>query len=237
MRWYALASLLLLLPYAPARALVPDPPPMPCMLYFLSDAVFIGQVTAVHEVHATEDNEDFLEGWDFTLNVIKSYRGTTGSTIQVHSENDSGRLNLEVGKQYLLFASNREGKLTIGYDMLSGELKDSKQTLRDLDKVAAHKPDVGGDVFGRVTLIAYGSHSGGVGGVHVNIEGSAGAAKAVTNANGWFKVHLPAGAYAAKASDPKWTFKPLDITWQNSNSFTVPDGGCAEIQIEADPVK
>lgn len=216
-----------------ADAFVPFPRPMPCMLYFLSDAVFIGQVTSAKDEDVTEGGGNFTEGWDYTLRVIKNYRGADGPDIQVHTENDSGRLPLVVGKKYILFAQREGGRLAIAYDSLSGELKDSKQVLAELDKIMARKAGEGGDVYGRITVESFGAHDGGVGGIHVSIEGAAGHAHAVTNANGWFQVHLPAGTYSAVASDPKWSFKNMPDTWENSSSFQVPDGGCAEIQIQA----
>lgn len=220
-----------------ANAFVPFPRPMPCMLYFLSDAVFVGQVTSTKDVHATEDGEDFIERRSYTLNVIKAYRGAITSTAQVYTENDSSRLTLTVGKKYLLFAQMMDGRLTIAYDSLSGELKDSKQLLDELDKIMTRKPGEGGDVFGRITRESFGGDSGGVGGIRVNVKEPAGLADAITNDNGWFRVHLPAGTYSAIAADPKWSFKNMGGTWENSRSFQVPDGGCAEIQIQADPVE
>lgn len=219
-----------------ANAFVPSPRPMPCMLYFLSDMVFVGQVTSAKEDKVTDGGQDFIEGWFYTLKVIKAYRGADESTVQVYTENDSGRLPLVVGKKYILFAQKTDGRLTIAYDSLSGEVEGSKQVLSDLDKIIGHKAGEGGDVFGRVTLESFGPDFGAVAGIHVSIKGPAGQAQAATNNNGWFRVHLPAGTYSAIAADPKWSFKNMDGTWENSNSFQVPDGGCAEIQIQADPV-
>jgi hypothetical protein len=223
--------LALFLPCA-ADAFTLVPRAMACMLYFRSDAVFIGQVLSTQ---TNKDSDGDWEGWAYTLKVIKSYRGADAPTMMVYTSNDSGRLPLDDGKRYLLFAFTNEGRLTIGYDQVSGKLKDSKQALKDLDTIMAHKAGQGGDIFGRVVGGAFNDSSGGLNGIHVSIKGPGGDTEVVTNKKGWFRVHVPAGTYSATASDLKWKFESQDIAWEDSNSFSVPDGGCAEIQIRAKP--
>ena len=143
---------------------------------------------------------------------------------------------MDVGKKYLLFAEKQDDKLVIGDDEVSGELKDSKQPLKDLDKMMARKAGEGGEVYARVVENPFNAGTGGVGGIHISVSSSAGSAAGVTNKNGWVHMHVPAGTYSAKASDPKWTFSSQDIAWEDSDNFSVPDGGCAEIQINAQPV-
>lgn len=224
----------LLLPYS-ADAFVLVPRAMACMLYFRTDAVFTGQVLSAKEVHGMEDGEDSLLGMLYTLKVLRSYRGAKMPTIQVFTNNDSSRFPLKQGEKYLLFATQEGDKLVIGYDQVSSELKDAKVPLKDLDTIMTRKPGQGGDVFVRVVSGPFSDDTGGLAGVTVTIKGSAGSAESTSNAKGWLRVHVPAGTYAAVPMNPNYTFKSQDIGWQNSDSFTVPDGGCAEIQLEADP--
>jgi hypothetical protein len=202
------------------------------MLYFKSDVVLIGQVTSTDTI---KDSGGDRKGWSYTLKVIKSYRGAAVPTMKVFTANDSGKLPLEVGKTYLLFASQVDGRLSIGYDEVSGELKDAQQALKDLDKIMARRPDQGGDVYGRITKRVFDPDTGGLGGIAVNIQGAAGSAHAMTDENGWFKVHVHAGNYSAMAANPSWKFQSQDMAWEDSDTFLVPDGGCAEIQIQAVP--
>jgi hypothetical protein len=219
------ALMALLLPCA-AVAYAPVPRAMACMLYFRSDVVFTGQVVAVDTVKG---------GWTYSLQVLKPYRNAKATTLKVFTANDSGRLPLAVGKQYLLFAFIQDGRLTIADDEVSGELKDAQQALKDLDKVMARKPDDGGDIYGRVTKRVFGPDSGGLGGIPITIHGPDGDMRAVTDGNGWFKVHGPAGRYSTTALSPDWRFQSESFAWDDASGFSVPDGGCAEIQIEAAP--
>lgn len=214
-------------------AFVPVPRAMACMLYFRSDAVFTGEVISVKENQHTDAGEKVVDGWFYTLKVLRSYRGADAPTIQVYTSNDSGRLPLTAGKKYLLFAEKDEGTLTIADDDISGEIKVSKQALKGLERILARKAGEGGDVFGRVTEEEFSDSEGGIGGIHVNVKGPAGSASAVTNKNGWFHVHVAAGDYSATASAPNLVFESQDIAWEDSDNFQVPDGGCAEIQIQA----
>ena len=224
-------SMALLLPRV-AGAYVPVPQAMACMLYFKSDVVFTGQVMVQDTVKGTAGGPD---GWVYTLKVITPYRNAKAATLKVFTANDSGRLPLAVGKQYLLFAYNVDGRLTIGDDGLSGELKDAQPALKDLDKIVARGPDDEGDVYGRVTKRVYGPNTGGLSGITVTIQGPIGNIRAVTDANGWFKAHVSAGTYSAMAVAPGWRFQSQDIAWEDASAFPVPDGGCAEIQIAATP--
>lgn len=221
---------------AAAGAFTLVPRAMACMLYFRSDAVFTGKVESVKKQDNTiEDGVNYFQGWFYTLKVIKSYRGVDTPTIHVYTANDSGRLPLDVDKKYLLFAYKYNGKLTISYDGISGELKDSKQTLEDLDKIMVRKAGEGGSVYARVVENPWNADTGGVSGIHIRVSSPTWSGTLITNKNGWAHVHVPAGTYSAKATDPKWIFTSQDIAWENSDDFQVPNGGCAEIQINATP--
>ncbi|HEY1773735.1 MAG TPA: hypothetical protein VGH91_11150 [Gammaproteobacteria bacterium] len=224
-------SMALLQP-AMAAAYVPVPQAMACMLYFKSDVVFTGQVLGEEPVKGTAGGTD---GWVYTLQVLKPYRNAKAATLKVFTTNDPGKLSLVVGKQYLLFAYNQDGRLTVGNDGLSGELKDAQPALKDLDKIMTHGPDDGGDIYGRVTKRVYGPNTGGLSGIPVTIQGPIGNIRVVTDESGWFKAHVSAGTYSAMALSPGWRFQSQDIAWEDASAFQVPDGGCAEIQIAATP--
>jgi hypothetical protein len=221
----------LLLP-CPAGAFAPVPQAMACMLYFKSDVVFTGQVLAQETVKAGAGDQ---QGRVYILKVLTPYRNAKVATLKVFSADDSGRLQLEIGKQYLLFAFNQDGRLAIAEDGLSGELKDAQPVLKDLDKIIARKPDQGGDIYGRVTKRVYGPNTGGLSGIAVTLQGPVGNLREVTDENGWFKAHVPAGTYHATVVAPDWIFQSQSIAWQDADAFAVPDGGCAEIQFEAAP--
>lgn len=206
-----------------------------CMLYFKSDAVFSGKVISEHTDQHKSGGENWIKGWSYTLKVIKGYKGVRGPIISVYTYNDSARLPLDTGKKYLLFAQKYKGKLIIAYDQVSGRLANSQKTVKSLDVIAKRKPGEGGEVYGRVVENPWNDTEGGLQGVRVTVEGSAGTANATSNKMGWFHVHVPAGTYSAEAKAQHLTFENQDIAWQNAKHFVVPNGGCAEIQLQAQP--
>lgn len=215
-----------------AQAFLLEPKPMACMLFFRNTAVFTGKVLSTETV---KDKEGGWSGWLYTIRVSKVYRGAVGMSVKVFTLNDSGRLNLDDGKEYLLFASpDEEGHLAIGWDGISGELADSKQAIADLEQITAKMgSNNGGEIFGRV--VYYGkSGQDGLASMKVKISGGKAGYEAESDKTGWFQVHVPAGHYVATAADAHWAFKPYGLAWDRSDSFEVPNGGCAEIQLQAD---
>jgi len=53
------------------------------------------------------------EGTLYTLSVTEPLKGKVSKTIQVFSENSSGRFPMSSGEQYLVFASSEQGRLSI----------------------------------------------------------------------------------------------------------------------------
>lgn len=207
---------------------------MACMMYFRSDAVFVGQVTATKTVPDDGDKEG---GWIYTLKVIKPYLGAAQPTIDVFTANDSGRLRLDDGKKYLLFASKEDGRLTIAYDRISSEVPAAKQALKDLDKIMARKTGDGGDLYARAVRRPFRDDSGGVAGVHVTVQGEKGKFEAITNRKGWIHLHVPAGQYTGIADATGLSFKPYDLSWNDLDKFSIEDGSCAETLIVVDSNK
>jgi len=106
-------GVLLLMSATVAHAICPIPTPKVCSAFFESDAVFVGTVISEEVV---PENDNFIEGWRYHLRVARVFRGGVGRRAVVHTSNDSGRLNLAVGREYLLFASLRNRQLEVGDD-------------------------------------------------------------------------------------------------------------------------
>ena len=94
-----------------ARAWCPEPKPSVRAESSASDYVLTAVVTAERLV--PEAGKSY-EGWSYRLKPIQIFRGRVHAESEVFTENSSGRLPLEVGAQYLLFAKrNGEGRLEI----------------------------------------------------------------------------------------------------------------------------
>ncbi|MGH8369582.1 MAG: hypothetical protein ACRESC_01250 [Gammaproteobacteria bacterium] len=161
--------------------------------------------------------------------------GLIQPTVSVYTQNDSGQLQLEVGKTYLLFAAaHLHHLLSISDDGLSGEVTDKSSVMKDLDQiVTASSGTGGGDVYGRIVSYRYGEQVP-LSGIAVDIVGDMQDYRVVSDKSGWFHVHVPAGQYFAKPMDDGWNFHTYDMAWDDADGFSIPNGGCAEIQLRAD---
>jgi hypothetical protein len=94
-----------------AQAWCPEPKPSVRAGASASDYVLTAVVTAERVVPEAGKSYD---GWSYRLKPVHIFRGRVHAGSEVFTENSSGRLPLEVGAQYLLFANrNSEGRLEI----------------------------------------------------------------------------------------------------------------------------
>ena len=75
--------------------------------YRQSSLVFVGRVTAAS---AVPERKSSYEGTRYTIRVEEIFRGRPRRTINVFSENSSGRFPMDIGVDYLVFLSLRTGE-------------------------------------------------------------------------------------------------------------------------------
>ena len=142
-----LALAVVLFPGVRAAAVCPKPDPKVCSEFFKSDAVFAGRVESQRTVPATGSDYD---GWVYQLRVHRVFRGTLGDTVDVFTENSSGRFPLEMGRKYLLFASRGDGRLVIDNCGNSALLSEATETTRDIERLGkASSGEIEGHVASR----------------------------------------------------------------------------------------
>jgi hypothetical protein len=216
----------------PAGAVCPQPHPMVCAEFFKSDAVFVGTVVTEKQV---ESQGDVFDGWLYQLQVKQSFRGVAGDTVQVFTENSSGRLTLKVGETYLLFASAVNSRLTIDNCGSSTELSRAREAIHEIEQVLIDmKSASGGNIHGRVVLSPLGTGKG-IAGVRMTIRGAAGTYSAVTDKDGWIHLKVPAGRYIVRPVSSKWVVEVFDLSYDDPQRIRIENGGCAELQFLAKP--
>lgn len=87
--------------------------------YQRSEAVVLASVASERVVPDPDDPKGFA-GIIYTLHVQESFRGTPSKTMEVFSENSSGRFPMEKGKAYILFLYRQQGRLSADYCGNSG---------------------------------------------------------------------------------------------------------------------
>jgi len=214
-----LALGLFLLPASPAAAVCPKPDPKVCGEYFKSDAVFVGSVVSQMTVPPQGNSYD---GWLYRLRVSKVFRGSVGDTVEVFTENSSGRFPLDVGSEYLLFATLGQGRLEIDNCGNSGLLAETMEKIREIERIGNSADAV---IEGHV---ASRPDWKGVPGIRFLVRGKEATHSAVTDHNGWFRMTGPPGTYSVRAESARVT--PFDLTYDNPDRLVVRKGGCSQMQ-------
>jgi len=191
MRNRLLLSLLLLIA-STAGAKCPDPRPrLLCAEYFQSDVVVTATLLKTKLI-STEDDDTLF----FTMRTKQVLRGKIGPIFKVIDCLCSGAAGVprEEGHQYLLFLSYRKDSRAWVLDGCgnSEDLEDADETLKRIHELRAGGDGgtIRGNVWGNEEATAVMAA-----GFTVVAKGRRGLFKTVTDNEGNFEVHVPAGVY------------------------------------------
>lgn len=215
------------------------PHPSVACQFLNSDAVFTGKVISVRPV----EDRGFTDGWYYQLSVIQLFRGPQKKVIEVYTGNDSGRYPLDLGKEYLLFASveydePNKSELSIGGCDDNAPLAEAGKLISEIEKM---RIPLDGIIEGFVALQYvpnnYVPNKKGVPGIKVSINGKSGRYRLVTDQEGWFRLHVPPGQYSIKIeSTPARKVEAFDLNYGGKPElFSVDAGKCAGFEFIADP--
>jgi len=220
----SIVALLLFILASPAFSFHYEPYPQVTAEYFHSNAVFTGKVLSerAEMSEALSDGDRFTNGWWYSIQVSKVFLGQKKDVIEVYTENSSGRLRLEVGQEYLVFAITYNNGLEICYGGNTELLSKSKQKIEQLEQIPKMTD---GEIEGRTVAQ---THWKGIEGIKVTISGNGKALSCTTDKDGWFHIRVEPGKYKATVED--LTIIPYDMSYDKPEDFEVKKGGCAEIQ-------
>ena len=229
MRTSALAATCLLITLT-LSAVCRAPSPRVCAEFFHSDAVFTGTVVSVQEWPKPEASPG---GWFYRLKLTKSYRGPSPDLVEIFTGNDTGRFPLEKGKSYLIFAYKNNGVLNIDNCGNSGELSKAGEAIQQIESLVSNmKSASDGDIGGRVVV---GQKDASAAGITVTAKGGGKTYTGVTDEEGWFHIHVPAGKYVVWPETTQWIVTPYDLSYDNEDHVSIEPGSCAELQFLASP--
>lgn len=229
-----LSMLLPLLLPIPAMSFCAVPQPrLVCAEYFASQIVVKATLIQTRQLH-DKDEPDYPVAFMYTLRVNQVLRGHVTGTLRVFEENDSSRAPFVwvPGRNYLLFLSYDTGEKSWELDGCgnSARLGKAGATLSQIDAIkAAHG---GGLIQGVVGESGLG---GSIPGVRVEARGKAGRFSAITNDQGEFRLHVPAGQYRVRAFSHGVFFKASDYTYEDPRHISIEPGGCAQVQFARNP--
>jgi len=211
----------------PAFGFCFQPNPSVSCEFLDSDAVFVGKVISIRAVPGGQ----FTDGWYYRLQVEQRFRGPRAATIEVYTGNDSGRFPLQLGHQYLLFATAYKDRLEIADCGNSALFSEAKGAIRELEKLKIPKD---ARIEGRISFSGIPGNGPHESGVYVVIRGKGRTYSAISNRDGWFRLHLPPGQYSATAQQiPHWSIIPYDLSYDDPEHFVARKGHCSGLQFVA----
>ena len=224
LRLLALASACLLLPIRAVSGACTLPIPTVTCEFLNSDAVFLGTVVSVKIAPARDDE---YQGWLYDLTVRQSFRGPHTKTIRVFTENSSGRLPLDLGKQYLIFAYEYNGRLEITNCGNSSLISAAGPALRELQKLQIPNDAV---IEGNISFLGSPGADAHLEGIQITVRSGTTTASAISDRNGWFHLHVPPGTYSAKVQQvPNLKIVPWSLT-EDPSHFEARAGRCVGLR-------
>jgi hypothetical protein len=208
-----------------------QPEPTVACQFLNSDAVFIGTVFATRDEPQRAKGDVSAQGWIYTLEVERLFRGPSTPTIEVYTENASARMPLDTEKRYLLFASRYHGRLEIVGCGNSALVSDAKKSIEALEKIKIPEDAV---IEGRISFSGIPDTGPHTPGIVIIVRGNGGTFRAVSNAEGWFHLHVPPGKYSAKVQMSHGvTATSYDLSYDDPDHFVARAGHCSGLQFRA----
>ncbi len=103
-RRYYFSFLLAALTLPPtAHAICTRPAPKLCSAFFTHELVIRAKVLKIEQASNPRDPAG-VDGWNYHVEVIKTYRGTARNRATIRANNTTARLLLAQGKEYVIFA-------------------------------------------------------------------------------------------------------------------------------------
>ena len=201
-------------------------PRLVCAEYANSKAAVIAKLIQTQHFSPPDRQDWFI----YTLETRKLLRGTIAGTFRVYEENSSGRATFywTKGESYLLFLNpGKDGTWWLYGCGNSTVLRNAGTILKVIESLKARK---GGLIEGLVAQHEGGTHREGVR-IVVEDQNTNRRYKVMTNSDGRFKVHVPAGYYVVRASLPGWSFaRDYIMSYEEPHFFQFEDVGCAQVQ-------
>ncbi len=207
------------------------PPAKLCNVFFSNDLVVHAKVTKIETVY---EGGDFVTGWLYHLQVLKTYRGRAGTSITVYSENTTARLLLQPGKEYIVFASrNEKGRYEAGnycgevqHD--DGEPYSTKLEDRIRELISQKSSVIEGEVVDKNWNL--------ISGVKLTVTGNDTREDVTVDKSGHFSITVAPGSYqvllpkSLHVTDYSWSVADKDS--DKIRPLYVVGGQCVQIQLQ-----
>ncbi len=103
-----------------------------------SKAVVVATVIGSKHVPETQEG-DFLDGTMYEVKVERRFKGIDSPTLDIFSENSSGRFEMTTGETYLLFLYEDHGRLSVDNCGHSDLASKSTRAIQQVTRMAHRK--------------------------------------------------------------------------------------------------
>ncbi len=207
---------------------------LPCQAYGEASAVFVGTVIDSRIITIKQANYGRSRR-AVRLSVDSAFRGVKGLEVEVTTGLGGGDCGFGFvpTQQYLVYASEHEGKLSTGICSRTRSISRAAEDLSYIRGLARAKP--GATISGKVVKNRRNKNGGydnlPLADIKVTIEGQT-KREIETDIKGQFRVEgLPAGPYVVKVSVPGQS----KVTGSPEQKVKVTDRGCAVVEFWLDP--
>ena len=101
-----------------------------------SEAVIVATVQSQRSISDAADPEG-IGGTVYSVSVRQAFRGSVAKSVDVYSENSSGRFDLAIGQEYLLFLYRERGYLSADPCGNSGLTRNRRSALKEVQRLSS----------------------------------------------------------------------------------------------------
>ena len=106
--------------------------------YASSKFVLTGKVVKERKTSASTDGY-FLDGSTYRVMPTHVYKGTVKGSLDLFSENSSGRFPMQPGKEYLLFVDGEHGRLVVDNCGNSDLISHARKAVASVARLSAKR--------------------------------------------------------------------------------------------------
>jgi hypothetical protein len=203
-----------------AGAFCAMPPPKLCNAYFRAAVVVSGKVLS------EQSDPDWIR---YKIRVGRTFKGEQLSVRTFYTAKESGRLSLDVGREYVLFATRSNDRLLIGCNEQSLSRDNIAVISAGIQFLRASKSTVATIEGQIVSASNFGSP---LSGVSVIATGSGGVYRMVSTSEGLFSARVPPGQYRVDV-DPSVAQQTIfNVGYTNPKSIHLAAGQCVQLQYQ-----
>jgi hypothetical protein len=204
---------------AAAFCFVPQPR-LVCAEYFKTPVVVTARLMRIRHVEPRDEQDYYI----YSMHIENEFRGGLSGDFRIDEGNDSARASFgwKAGQTYLLFLTyDKDGKAwELDGCGNSGPLSKAAKTLREIEKIKAAGSDAGGEISGEVDPRTA-----------IFAKGEAGVFRGRADADGNFRIHVPAGVYSVRAVKKGFRSVAYDFSYEDPRHVRIENGGCGQVKL------